>query len=246
MSIPLTQKQPAHWPRKRIGDCFSIVTGVSGPLSFQAGDIQIKMREGKMVATLIEEDQTQTQKGVGRMRGNGTLMPQLMVAMINHPNIQQSMRHFAESRGSVVFMVNISSLRDIEIGVPDPQTQAMMVRTIDQSHRFLNEHTALVRHQADTLDRMGDAILHQVLIGQADRKEALTWVWKALSPLSRLADFKDGVAELSPQEAGQADPEARFVRAEDHRNEVAKLSARIRELEAQAPATQAKPRSPGF
>lgn len=249
MSIPLTKKQPPHWPRKRIGDCFSISSILTGGvLNFQPGDIQVVAKQGQMTATVVDEASVQTHSGTVRMRGNGTLLPQLMAQMINHPDVQQSMWRFAEAHGSVVFRMNISFLRDIEIAVPDPQTQAMMTRAIEQSHQFLIEHTSLLRRQADTLDKMANAILHQVLIGQADRKQALTWVGQALAPLGRLGDIKDGVGVFSSQEAGQAGEGASFVRLEDHQHEVARLTARVKELEAQAPAQpdEAKPRSPGM
>lgn len=244
MSLPLsiTQKQPAHWPRKRIEECFSISTMLtSSQLNFNPGDILLRMKNGHMTAEIVGEEQPEASRNIARMRSNGILLPQLMMAMINHPHIQSSMESAARMGNGSLGLMNAGALRPMEIAVPDPQTQAMMVEAIEKSHHFLQEHAANLRKQADTIDKMSDAILHQVLIAQADLKESLTWVSQALMPWRRMGPSSTTVQEYSASDAAKAGADARFVRMEDHQDEIARLQGRIREMEGET--TPQRPRA---
>ena len=243
LPLPLTHKQPENWPRKRIDECFSISTSMSAAtLAFEPGDILVRQEQGRLTATVVDQASTETSRQVARMRRKGELLPELMALMINHPDIQHSMRHTAQF-GRSTFGFNAASLREMLIAVPDPQTQEMMVKAIQQSHGYLSQHTEHLRKQSDILERMANSILHQVLIGKADRKQALTWVSQALMPWLQMKNgVQEGVQTHSATEVASAGDDVRFVRLEDHEAEVAKWQARVRELEAGTTPAPSRPK----
>lgn len=245
-SLNLTQQQPQSWPRKKLDQCFSFSSAIMGgnnERQVKAGDVVVEVsgKDDQIKATLIESDgdiKLTTRGALLRPRGN--FKPELMVLMLNQQWVNRSIISLDRRINTSLMGFQARSMREMEIGVPDPQTQEMMWTAYLTSARYLREQSGNFQKLGETMEKMSDAISLEILRGKLDPKQALLWVGKTMHPWQPAGAMAPAPTYTRDQVAGEeGGDEETFIRASDHRAVVAALEEEIEGLRRNQPANNA-------
>lgn len=233
--LRVTQKQPASWDRKPLHECFSLIPciGQQGEMQAKAGDVVVKMGRGALTAYLADTDEQVKPGNGGLLRSKGLLRPEILVMLLSEPSVLRDLQRVADDSGSVMSMMRLSSLKNVVIGVPDPQTQHMIIDANHKSVLWLEDYASNLHRQSEIMNEIGGAIRREILEGRADPVEALGWIQRAVP--SSMLKIEDAPDYIDRKGVDMAEEDALYVSKAQHTEIVGRLQARIRALEEAAP-----------
>lgn len=240
-TVRLTAKQPEQWTRYKADDCFSFhgaIMGAGSKLKAEPGDVVLDIRGGTLSARVATEQEEVSPGSGGLLRSKGLMDPELMAIFLSHTTVVKDLIREGQHTGSVVGSLRLRDLRDMQIAVPDPQTQVMLIKAHADSSVWLRAHVENMHKKTHILEQMADAITGEILQGKADRKQALMWVAQTMDPLKERFKRDKEVDYLTPEQIQQGPKDQRYVSEDQHQARINALTAQISELENKANPTE--------
>ena len=249
--LPFTQAQPEQWPRKQLGELFSMVGSSlqNHPVLAQEGDIFLRFArtEGTLQAQLVDKDEELRLAGGVLLRSRGAVRPEFFLQWINLPSVQRPLINNQRHLSASGMMFSWMGLKTVEMAVPDLPTQESLLEAVAVSAGWLREHAKQAARMATTQGQLADALAGEILKGALDRRGALVMVGQAMAP--QLASVKkiEEPAGISGVEAAMKENDGeRFISLSEHRRIVGALQAELRAETTSdaAPASTAPRRQP--